>query len=282
MSSLKQQKFYVGLLMRDGQIAGHRVSQYETKFDPPKEAPEQNEVRGERSSKVSSVPRHLNFKTVYYNLVSTLESYRSFMPFLTGNLVPKITRIMGEREIGQFVKKHGFMRADLSTDGREVYKLDQKLFGEIMSRTEMVKSAVRGGRMLPEVVVVGLISAYDGFLSSLLRVVIDKHPEIVLTSQKELTFKELLEFRSIEEARSTLIEREIESVIRKSHHEQFDWMEKHLDVPLRKGLAVWPKFIELCERRNLFTHTNGIVSGQYIKNCCDNKCNVSNIKIGKK
>jgi hypothetical protein len=136
--------------------------------------------------------------------------------------------------------------------------------------------------LLPEVALVGLVSAFDGFLASLLRVVFNKHEEIILTSQKQITYKELTEFHSIDEARTTLIEREIESVIRKSHHEQFDWMQNHLGLKLKKGLKIWPIFVELCERRNLFTHTAGIVSAQYIKNCHDHKCDISGINVGQR
>jgi hypothetical protein len=143
-------------------------------------------------------------------------------------------------------------------------------------------SVAGGARLLPEVVIVGLVSAYDGFLASLLTAVIERHEEIVLTSQKQLTYKELSEFKSIADARTALIEREVETVIRKSHHEQFEWMQQNLSVPLKKGLTVWPRFIELCERRNLFTHTNGVVSGQYLKVCGEHKCNVSDVQIGQK
>lgn len=44
-------------------------------------------------------------------------------------------------------------------------------------------------------------------------------------------------------------------------------MEKKFGMKLREGLDVWPSFIELCERRNLLTHTGGVVSEQYLKNC---------------
>jgi hypothetical protein len=85
-------------------------------------------------------------------------------------------------------------------------------------------ATIEGERLLPEIMIVGLVSAYDSFLAALLRVTIDKHEELVLTSQKQITFRELMAFDSIEDARAHIIEREIETALRKSHHEQFDWM----------------------------------------------------------
>lgn len=38
-------------------------------------------------------------------------------------------------------------------------------------------------------------------------------------------------------------------------------------MPLRKELDIWPNFVELTERRNLFVHSDGIVNRQYILNC---------------
>ncbi len=143
-------------------------------------------------------------------------------------------------------------------------------------------TAFSGGRHLPEVMIIGLISSYDAFLSRLLHVVIGRHPEIVLTGDKNIKLSELSTFASIDEVRTSLIDREIESVIRLSHHEQFDWMEKRFSVRLREQLDVWPEFVELCERRNLFTHTGGIVSKQYLDICCDHKCNTGSIRMGDK
>jgi hypothetical protein len=112
--------------------------------------------------------------------------------------------------------------------------------------------------------IIGLVSAYDAFLANLLRAIITRHSDIVLTSDKTIRFSELASYSSIDDARTALIDREIESVLRLSHHEQFDWMEKIFHIKLRVKLPVWPRFVELCERRNLLTHTAGVVSKQNI------------------
>ena len=74
-------------------------------------------------------------------------------------------------------------------------------------------------------------------------------------------------FDSIEAARAHIVEKEVESVLRESHADQFGWMEKKFKVPLRDGLSIWPSFIEVTERRNLFVHTGGEVSDQYLGVC---------------
>ena len=71
-------------------------------------------------------------------------------------------------------------------------------------------------------------------------------------------------------------------MLRTSHHDQFDWMEHNFSVKLRENLSIWPKFIELCERRNLLTHTGGVVSKQYIDICRKHKCDTVETCIGAK
>ena len=44
-------------------------------------------------------------------------------------------------------------------------------------------------------------------------------------------------------------------------------MENRFDLPLKKDLPIWPQFVELTERRNLFVHTGGVVSSQYLAVC---------------
>jgi hypothetical protein len=54
-------------------------------------------------------------------------------------------------------------------------------------------------------------------------------------------------------------------------------MENTFAIPLTKDLAIWPSFIELTERRNLFVHTDGVVSSQYIAVCKLHKCKLQEV-----
>jgi hypothetical protein len=209
-----------------------------------------------------------------------MESYRNFIPFMLG-VGPLLSSMLAERGIARFAKERGTNHA-LSNDTTEIYELDFSCYREFVIHRDEVTTAFEGARHVPDVMIIGLISAYDAFLSRLLRTIIDRHEELVFTSEKTIKLSELSSFASIDEARNALIEREIESVIRGSHHEQFDWMEKRFTVKLREGLTVWPKFVEICERRNLFTHTGGIVSKQYMETCRAHKCEIADVGSGTK
>ena len=264
MNDEAHSKFYISLLKRDGETIGHKVS-----ADPPLPAGaaiEETQITDPKLPSEGVEQSESGFRKVCRDFVSTMESYRSFISMMLA-MASVLSASLAEKKIGDFVKAKGIERPDISTEGETVYELSTDCYREFALHNHEVITALKGARNLPEVMIIGLVSAYDAFLSQLLRVVLSRHEEIVLTSEKSIKFSELKEFSSIEQARASLIDREIDSVLRESHHEQFSWMESRFSVPLRKDLAVWPKFIELCERRNLLTHTGGIVADQYIAIC---------------
>jgi hypothetical protein len=130
--------------------------------------------------------------------------------------------------------------------------------------------------LLPRSLLVSLVSQYDAYLGRLLRHIFVARPEILNGSDRKLSFSTLNQFSSIGAAREFILEKEIEAILRSSHADQFKWMENAFSIPLTKGLTSWPTFIELTERRNLFVHTNGVVSSQYIDICKKYNCNVEN------
>lgn len=135
-------------------------------------------------------------------------------------------------------------------------------------------------KTIPRSYIMALISQYDAFLGRLIRVIYLTKPQLLNSSDRNLTFSQLVEFASVEEAKEFILEKEIEGVLRKSHAEQFQWMESKFDMPLRKGLDSWTTFVEVTERRNLFVHTGGVVSSQYVKVCAEHKVDLGKISIG--
>lgn len=271
------ENFYVALSLKDGRIAGHAISSSPDKFDFS--SSEQEEDARQKESAETSEPK--SFEEVFSNLVERMGTYMQFIPIVLF-VAPQVAETVAFDRLSSFSSANGKLLENFSTPNLNVYELESKHISRINEIHRLVAISSGGLQLLPEILVNGLISSYDAFLSSLLRVVIDARPEIVMTSQKQITFKELLDYESIEAAKEALIDREVETVIRKSHHEQFDWMQGSLSVKLKEGLPVWPDFVELCERRNLFTHTGGIVSGQYLKVCKANRVDLNHTEIGQR
>ncbi|WP_313629787.1 hypothetical protein [Pseudomonas sp.] len=119
---------------------------------------------------------------------------------------------------------------------------------------------------LPKMAVVSVVSLFDAFLSRTLRNVYKAKPEILNSCTRQITFTELMQFGSIENAREFIIDKEIETLLRDSHIAQFEWLSKRLDVKLT-NLPSWKDFVELTERRNLLVHADGRASAHYIDTC---------------
>jgi hypothetical protein len=149
-------------------------------------------------------------------------------------------------------------------DGSQILK-----FERFMRRTQKAELA---NILVPRGLLVALVSQFDAFVGALIKQLFTLKPAIIDASGKNLTFSQLLEFGSIEAAREFIIEKEIESVLRGSHSDQFDWLETEFKLPLRKDLPAWQVFVEVTERRNLFVHTNGVVTRQYLDVCRKHSC----------
>ena len=164
-----------------------------------------------------------------------------------------------------YAEKHGTVtkRHKKTTD----YTFSVPYEARAMRLAREADSAVAAVDLVPRVFLLALIGQFDAFLGRLLRGLFLLRPELMASSERSLTLSQLLELGSVERATAFLLDKEVESVLRKSHADQFAWMESKFDIKLHEGLASWSHFIEITERRNLFAHADGIVSDQYLETC---------------
>lgn len=143
-----------------------------------------------------------------------------------------------------------------------------------------VNRALRGRAIASRGFIVSLVSQYDAFISGLVRALFSAQPSLIQASKKTIDVSELFTFTSIEEAKDSVIDDEIEGLLRESHAQQFTWLENKFGIKtLRKDLDVWPAFVELTQRRNLFVHSDGKVSKQYLKMCAEHGIKVEKITV---
>lgn len=105
-------------------------------------------------------------------------------------------------------------------------------FDRLKKEMNSVQSATQ---LMPRNFIVALISCYDSFFGKILRYIFMVRPQILDSSDRTLKYSDLLEFADIPAAREYLVEKEVESVIRKSHVEHFAWLEKKLKTSLKKS-----------------------------------------------
>jgi hypothetical protein len=134
-----------------------------------------------------------------------------------------------------------------------------------LKRTEIAQ------KILPRNFIVSIISQYDAFLGETVRVLYDINPNLIRSSEKEIQIEDLFKYESIDELKYHIVDKEVDSLLREEHLEQFKVLERRItkvfdkEFTLTKGLPVLKEFIELTQRRNLFVHTNGLTTRQYVE-----------------
>lgn len=214
----------------------------------------------------------------YY--IKHLESLYSSLPLILKLI--SATQKTSNQSFSKFLATLPKKRVD-GKDGKVRFSIEVK----DMNRFETLRSRIVVSDIsmdiIPSSFLISLISHYDAFLGSLIRNLFLIIPEKLNSSEKKFSYSELLVFESIEKAKEHVIEKEVETVLRDSHCEQIKWLENKFDVKLRIDLPVWPTFIEITERRNLFVHSDGKVSSQYLKACAENNYKTQNLpRIGEK
>lgn len=273
-----KETFYVIVEKLDKEIVSHRVT-------PQKPTPESlaaiKENKGSRKTDKSQsnddneIPPSLkSFESVLNDFTSMMKTYSNMIPMAL-SITPSLANHIANKALGEFVRSKGNSITELCSEFFDVYSVDESNYGQLSRRLNEANAAMKGATHLSEIAVIGLISVYDAYLSKLLKMIFELNTKLIFDSERNIKFSDLLQLGSIEEAKAQIVEKEVEGVLRESHHGQFEWMEKKFKLPLTKNLEVWPKFIELCERRNLLTHTGGHISAQYIKVCKDHKYEVS-------
>jgi len=213
-----------------------------------------------------------------------ISSFVSHIESLSKAIEPTMSAMLesakkSSEALNTFFKKKGVRR--LKEDGSESIMIKPTDLHQFERNLKAFTSASLAVTNIPQIFLCSMVHKYDAYLGKLLRVAFTVKPEILAASEKTLTYADLSRFQSLASARESLIEQEIESILRDSHFDHFKWMEKRFDLPLRKDLEVWTRFIEVTERRNLFVHCDGVISSQYLAVCRKHDCKLdNNIKAG--
>ncbi len=112
-----------------------------------------------------------------------------------------------------------------------------------------------------------IFSEYDALVGNLLNYIYENKKEQQKTIEKTFTYEDIIGFSTIKEVKNLLIDKHIDTFRRESYSDQFKILEKRFRFKTLRRFENWPLFIEASQRRHLFTHCDGLVSSQYIKNC---------------
>jgi len=136
--------------------------------------------------------------------------------------------------------------------------------------------------ILTQSLLIAAFSAFDAYLGRLLRHLYRRKKELLNRIERQINLAELVKFSDLGTAVDSLIDKDIESLLRASYVESFSKIASRFDITTLKDFDSWPAFVELSQRRNLITHTDGIVSQQYLDICTEQKASIEGVKVGDK
>ena len=68
-------------------------------------------------------------------------------------------------------------------------------------------------KQIPKMLILGVVGSFDHHISLLLREILSKYPNIIESSERQVTLSEILATNNIEEFKSYILNNEIEKII---------------------------------------------------------------------
>ena len=181
------------------------------------------------------------------------------------------------RDLEDFISKY---RISSEENKSEEIRIPHSKEREYKKLKERSNRAERAYRLVSQNFLVSLVSVYDLFYAEIVRIVYKLNPNILKADETPFLYRTLLEYGSVGAVASSIIEAQVDLLIRDSHLAQIAWLEKTLKVTTLRDFPEWSMFMELMERRNLFVHSNGIVSSQYVNICKKHNAIDESVSIG--
>ena len=207
------------------------------------------------------------FKEAIDKFINLLNSQMDSFPILNNTLAMNVKTCANR--FTRFIEEKG-VKTTVDEDKQDItYYVPLEQGNEFERLKDDLSCSVNAYCLIPKNTIVAMVSLYDAFIADLLECAYILQPQLLNSSEKEFSFSEIIQFGDLEKLKKHVIEKDVESVLRESHIKQFDILSKRFNVKLTSDLPRFNDFIEITERRNLFVHTNGRVSSQYLKTCKD-------------
>ncbi|WP_155931666.1 hypothetical protein [Methylopila sp. 73B] len=246
---------FVRFEKKDGKISGHMMAL---------ERDQLSETRAEKSLAASlpdKISDEVNIESILRNFDTDMEVYQGPLELLF-YFNAKIGREIVTEKLVKFVTEKSHSR-ELGGDF-EIFEIDDVHIVELIKRSEEIVAWGRSRRELPKIAIIGMIATLDDYIARLAKVVCINKSSYIFGKEKTVALSDILTHSNLDELKEKILSEEVERLMRDGHDSQVQWFEKALNAEIIKNYPLWPEFMEICARRNLFTHTSGVVSGSYV------------------
>ena len=120
-------------------------------------------------------------------------------------------------------------------------------------------------RLLHETSVQQLVNAYERLIGDIARSYIFENTQVAANDQS-LTYRQILEFASLDEVKRAVVEAQVTTLIRNSSSlEKLKWLRERLNVDVRSQFPDINAFSGLELRRHAIVHAGGIATSEYLR-----------------
>jgi hypothetical protein len=155
-------------------------------------------------------------------------------------------------------------------------------FSEMKQMMRRESAADAYAHRFPGFYVSAIIEELDLYVGKLVKYILNNSPDDSRLKDKSISYSDLMKFRTFDEAKKSLIDNEVDSVLRQGIAGQIEWMNKYasLNIPMNHEFVL--RAIELGERRNCIVHADGRANRQYITKCSERNVDIGETKEGDK
>lgn len=163
------------------------------------------------------------------------------------------------KELKLFVDEIGVKEDGLISIPYRKFKKYKELSKKVYQDECMIK-------MCPKFTLSHLVQIYDSFLSKLLMEVFFFYPGVSSLCDKALKLEMIKNESNVDEIKRKFISYQIEEIMRDSHNNQIEWIDKKLKTSIKKSFKMMREFVFLTELRNIIIHNNGKVNSIFKTN----------------
>lgn len=235
-------------------------SNHEEKKKEKKDLKVKEKKKDEKDLKVEEEEKHALIKVMdsfVHNILDIKQCAQTFIPLAEKEFNENIKDVEDQVVSAVKIAMEDEDRAKIVSTIKQLREVDRRL--DRLSNSNVADT-------LEKSLFVNLFSTFDQFTGDLISILYQKEPELFKSINREIKLSEALKYKDLNELRQVVLDKEIENLRRDSYTDQFRSMEKMFNISLTK-FDSWSKFIENSQRRNLFTHCDGVVSEQYLQIC---------------
>lgn len=223
---------------------------------------------------------HVN--SIWKALNAFIENIKSlYDSFEYSEMMLRSQKLEAQKEYNAFVKPYLAVRPGDGPVLRPTPNIPNDKEKQFQHVERKLQRSQESSKLLMRSYIVSMVSQFDAFIANLMRSLYEINPDKLKQAGHMMTFADLQTFPSIEAAREFVIESKIENILRDSHQEQFKEIASTIGVQTLNKFDNWPVFVEITQRRNLFVHSNGVVSSQYLNICKSEGVDLEDISKGR-